>query len=217
MVQVEYAIKAVENGGTSIGIRCKDGVILAVEKIITSKLLKKGANKRISTVDRNFGVAFSGLIPDGRHFVARAREEASSWRSLYKSPIPTASLAERLGSYVQMYTLYQYVRPFGITAIVGGWDSEGELEVDAQVGSGPRTGGGGKVPGMKSGGPGLYMIEPSGLYWVGLVTLLQEVLVQLNSFGRDTTAQRLAKADKQRSLNLKSSIWLMAHYHWSRG
>lgn len=165
-LQVEYAIKAVENGGTSIGIRCKDGVILAVEKIITSKLLKKGANKRIATVDRNFGVAFSGLIPDGRHFVSRARDEASSWRSLYKSPILTASLAERLGSYVQMYTLYQYVRPFGITAIVGGWDSEGELEVDAQVGSGPKTGGGGKIPGMKSGGPGLYMIEPSGLYWV---------------------------------------------------
>lgn len=54
--QVEYAIKAVENGGTSIGIRCKDGVVLAAEKIISSKLLKPGANKRISTVDRNFGV-----------------------------------------------------------------------------------------------------------------------------------------------------------------
>ena len=65
-----------------------------------------------------------------------------------------------------MYTLYQYVRPFGITAIVGGWDSEGELEVDAQVGIGPKTGGG-KIEGIKSGGPGLYMIEPSGLFWVG--------------------------------------------------
>lgn len=54
--QVEYASKAVENGGTSIGIRCKDGVILAVEKLVTSKLLKPGANKRIATVDRNFGV-----------------------------------------------------------------------------------------------------------------------------------------------------------------
>lgn len=163
--QVEYAIKAVENGGTSIGIRCKDGVILAVEKIISSKLQKHGANKRISSVDRNFGVVFSGLIPDGRHLVSRAREEASSWRNLYKSPIPTSALADRLGSYVQMYTLYQYVRPFGITAIVAGWDSEAELEVDAQVGSGPKTGGGGKVEGIQSGGPGLYMIEPSGLYW----------------------------------------------------
>lgn len=48
-------MKAVENGGTSIGIRCKDGVVLAVEKIITSKLLKPGANKRIATVDRHMG------------------------------------------------------------------------------------------------------------------------------------------------------------------
>lgn len=45
-----------ENGGTCIGIRCKDGVVLAVEKIITSKLLKPGANKRIANVDRNVGV-----------------------------------------------------------------------------------------------------------------------------------------------------------------
>ncbi len=183
--QVEYAVKAVENGGTAIGIRCKDGVVLAVEKIISSKLLKAGANKRIATVDRNMGVVSSvsthfplqvaltvlskvcaGLVPDGRHFVSRARDEASAWRKMYKAPIPTAALASRLGSYVQAYTLYSSVRPFGVTAIVGGWDSEAELPVDGQVGSGPSVGSGGKVKGAKAGGPGLYMIEPSGLYWV---------------------------------------------------
>ncbi|KAF6227310.1 hypothetical protein HO133_008753 [Letharia lupina] len=163
--QVEYAVKAVENGGTCVGIRCKDGVVLAVEKIVTSKLLKPGANKRIATVDRNVGVVSSGLVPDGRHFVSRARDEASSWRSTYKAPIPLAALAGRLGGYVQAYTLYSSVRPFGVTAIVGGWDSEAELGVDGQVGSGPSIGAGGKVSGTKAGGPGLYMIEPSGLYW----------------------------------------------------
>lgn len=56
--QVEYAVKAVENGGTAIGIRCKDGVVLALEKLVTSKLLKKDANKRIATVDRNVGVVW---------------------------------------------------------------------------------------------------------------------------------------------------------------
>ncbi len=59
--QVEYAVKAVENGGTSIGIRCKDGVVLAVEKVITSKLLKPGANKRIATIDRHMGAVSSGI------------------------------------------------------------------------------------------------------------------------------------------------------------
>jgi 20S proteasome subunit alpha 7 len=54
--QVEYALKAVENGGTAIGIRCKDGVVLALEKLVSSKLLKPSANKRIATVDRNIGL-----------------------------------------------------------------------------------------------------------------------------------------------------------------
>jgi hypothetical protein len=54
--QVEYASKAVENGGTAIGLRCKDGVVLAVEKLIQSKLLVPGSNKRIATVDRHVGI-----------------------------------------------------------------------------------------------------------------------------------------------------------------
>lgn len=49
-------MKAVENGGTAIGIRCKDGVVLALEKLVSSKLLKKDANKRIATIDRHMGV-----------------------------------------------------------------------------------------------------------------------------------------------------------------
>ncbi|KAI4147876.1 MAG: hypothetical protein LQ340_005338 [Diploschistes diacapsis] len=163
--QVEYAVKAVENGGTSIGIRCKNGVVLAAEKLITSKLLKPGSNRRIATVDRNFGVVCSGLIPDGRHFLARTREDAADWRERNKNPIPVASLADHMGSYVQSHTMFSGIRPFGITAIIAGWDSEAELPVDGQVGSGPRSGSGGKVPGVKAGGPGLYMIEPSGLYW----------------------------------------------------
>lgn len=163
--QVEYAVKAVENGGTSVGIRCKDGVVLAVEKVITSKLLKPGANKRIATVDRHLGVVYSGMVPDGRHFVDRARDEARAWRDTFKTPIGTAELASRMGGYLQAYTLYQSVRPFGITAIIGGFDSEHELPVDGEVGSGPKVGAGGRVEGKKHGGPFLYMVEPSGMYW----------------------------------------------------
>ncbi|KAI1372635.1 nucleophile aminohydrolase [Hypoxylon crocopeplum] len=163
--QVEYAVKAVENGGTSVGIRCKDGVVLAVEKVVTSKLLKPGANKRIATVDKHLGVVYSGMVPDGQSFVDRARDEASAFRDTFKTPIPTSDLASRMGGFLQAYTLYQSVRPFGITAIIGGFDSELEAPVDGEVGMGPSVGAGGKVEGKKHGGPGLYMIEPSGMYW----------------------------------------------------
>lgn len=131
-------MKAVENGGTSIGIKAKDGIVLAVEKIVNSKLLVPGKNKRIQTIDRHIGVAYSGLLPDGRHFVNRGRDEAQSFRSIYKTAVLVPHLMDRLGIYVQNYTCYNSVRPFGIVSIVGGVDENG---------------------------PHLYMIEPSGTYW----------------------------------------------------
>ncbi|VEU23794.1 DEKNAAC105018 [Brettanomyces naardenensis] len=136
--QVEYASKAVENAGTSIGICCKDGVVLATEKVINSKLLVPGKNRRIQSIDRHVGVVYSGLIPDGRHFVNRGRDEARSFKSIYKEPIGLQGLIDRLGYFVQAYTCYNSVRPFGINAIVGGIDSKG---------------------------PHLFMVEPSGTYW----------------------------------------------------
>ena len=38
LFQVDYAAKAVENAGTAVALRGKDGVVFAVEKIVTSKL-----------------------------------------------------------------------------------------------------------------------------------------------------------------------------------
>jgi 20S proteasome subunit alpha 7 len=76
-----------------------------------------------------------------------------------------------MGQFVHIYTLSSGYRPFGITAIVAGWDAESDPVVDGEVGTGPSTGPGGKQKGTKRGGPFLYMIEPSGSYWVGRVTI----------------------------------------------
>lgn len=116
-----------------------------------------------------------------------------------------AALAGRLGGYVQAYTLYSSVRPFGVTAIVGGWDSETELGVDGQVGSGPSVGAGGKVSGTKAGGPGLYMIEPSGLYWVSVTFVGSMILTDENS-SRDIMAQLQGRVGRQRKQSSKSWI-----------
>lgn len=136
--QVEYAAKAVENGGTTIGLRCKDGFVLAVEKIITSKLLVPNTNKRIQHVDKHVGIAYSGMNPDGRHVVSRARDEAANWRDQFGQPMPVDALASNVAAYIQAYTLYNSVRPFGVSTIIGGCDSKG---------------------------PQLFMIEPNGQSW----------------------------------------------------
>jgi 20S proteasome subunit alpha 7 len=47
---VEYAGKAVDNGGTAIGLRCKDGVLVCVEKPIGAILELHSSKKRIFNV-----------------------------------------------------------------------------------------------------------------------------------------------------------------------
>jgi 20S proteasome alpha/beta subunit len=71
----------------AIGIKCTDGVILATERLLHSKLLVKGANRRIQSVDEHIGMATAGLLADGKHLGGRAREEASSFRENYNDPI----------------------------------------------------------------------------------------------------------------------------------
>jgi len=136
--QVEYAGKAVENSGTVIGLKCKDGVVLAVEKLVHSKLLVPESNRRIQTIDRHIGMATAGLLADGRHLANRARDEAGNYRDLYRAPPTLQALADRVGLYVQAYTLYSSVRPFGISALLGSVDKTG---------------------------PVLYVIEPSGVFY----------------------------------------------------
>ena len=73
--QIEYAGKAVENSGTAVAIRGKDGVVFAVEKIVTSKLYEKGANRRIFNIDTHIGMAAAGLVTDARQLASIARDE----------------------------------------------------------------------------------------------------------------------------------------------
>ena len=91
--QIEYAAKAVDNSGTAVGIRCKDGVVMGVEKPKLSKMLVEGSNRRIFTVDKHSGMCVSGLMADARQVVTYAREEAAAYlvrasRPPYPDPLP---------------------------------------------------------------------------------------------------------------------------------
>lgn len=123
---------------TAIALKCKDGVVFAVEKLVTSKLLEPGTNRRVCAFSRHVGGAFAGLLADTRNIINRGRHECEEFRNNYNREIPVKVFADRLASYIHLYTLYGSVRPFGVSTIVGGVDSNG---------------------------PQLYMIEPSGVHW----------------------------------------------------
>lgn len=122
--QIDYASKAVEKSGTVIGVRGKDGVVLAVETIVTSPLYEDDAGNRIFTIDKNIGLALAGLLADGRYIVDIARQEAANYRQQFDRTIPLKLLNERISAYIHAYTLYSAVRPFGVTVILSAWDED---------------------------------------------------------------------------------------------
>lgn len=121
---------------TVIGLRGKDGVVFAIEKIITSKLYESGANKRIFNIDQHVGMAVSGIISDARQIAETARSEAASYKAQYGVGIPLKYLNERVSMYMHAYTLYSAVRPYGCSVLLSAYETDG---------------------------PVLYMIDPSGV------------------------------------------------------
>ena len=57
---MEYSYKAIESAGTALGVKCSDGVILGVEKLVLSKMLVEGSGRRVHAVDEHVGAAPAG-------------------------------------------------------------------------------------------------------------------------------------------------------------
>lgn len=102
-------------------------------------MLVSGTDHRIFTVSKNIGIVVTGLIPDGRYMVKRARDMAANYVQLYGVPMSGHVLAQRLSMEFFFNTLYPSERPFGCALIIAAFD-EGV-------------------------GPTLFMVEPSGSFY----------------------------------------------------
>ncbi|KAK4839515.1 hypothetical protein QYF36_022488 [Acer negundo] len=142
LFQVEYAIEAIKLGSTAIGLKTKEGVVLAVEKRITSPLLEPSSVEKIMEIDDHIGCAMSGLIADARTLVEHARVETQNHRFSYGEPMTIESttqalcdLALRFGEGDEEESMS---RPFGVSLLIAGYDENG---------------------------PSLYYTDPSGTFW----------------------------------------------------
>merc|ERR1712137_586886 len=137
LVQIEYALQAVMHGSTSLGIKAKDGVVIATEKKIPD-LMKGSTIDKINNLTDNIGVVYSGLNPDSRVLVHKGRKLAQKYYRTYKEEIPVSQIVKQIADVMQEYTQSGGVRPFGVSLLVAGFDESG---------------------------PALYQVDPSGSYW----------------------------------------------------
>ena len=120
LYQVEYAREAVKRGTTAVGIKAKDGVVLIVDKRVSSKLLEPSSIEKIFKIDEHIGVASSGLVGDARVLVDRARIECQINRVSYDEPIEVDVLAKKLCDHMQTLTQYGGIRPYGTALLIAG-------------------------------------------------------------------------------------------------
>lgn len=127
LFQVEYAIEAIKLGSTAIGIQTSEGVVLAVEKRITSNLLVTSSIKKIAKLDGHMGCAMSGLIADARTLVDHARVETQNHWFTYNEKMKTESCVQSISDVAMGFGEGSMARPFGVALLVGGVDASGPV------------------------------------------------------------------------------------------
>lgn len=142
LFQVEYAIEAIKLGSTAIGVKTPEGVVLAVEKRVTSTLIIPNSIEKIVEVDSHISCAMSGLIADSKTLIDRARVEAQNHWFNYDEKMSVESVTQSVSDLALAFSdqddeVYAMSRPFGVALLLAGVDETG---------------------------PHLFHLEPSGTY-----------------------------------------------------
>jgi 20S proteasome subunit alpha 5 len=129
-------------------VKTAEGVVLAVEKRVTSPLLIPASIEKISEIDTHIAAAVSGLTADARTLVDHGRVQAQQHRFSYNEPMPCESVTQALCDLALRFGEDDddedggggggMARPFGVALLLAGWDPDD--------------------------GPCLFQTDPSGTY-----------------------------------------------------
>ena len=156
LTQVRHALTAVGRGETMVGIRARNGIVIAAEKKLPSILLDETSIHKIENLSEYLGVGYSGIGPDFQAVLLKARKDIQVYHSRYRDNITPFMMCRQIADLFQEYTQSGGVRPFGIGMIVGGWDEET--------------------------GPQIYQIEASGTFYCWKATALGKGATEARTF-----------------------------------
>mmetsp|Transcript_13621 Transcript_13621/g.24663 ORF Transcript_13621/g.24663 Transcript_13621/m.24663 type:complete len:238 (-) Transcript_13621:544-1257(-) len=156
LLQIEYALNAVANGRTALGIAATDGVVIATDKKFGSALVEGESVRKVEPVTDSSGFVYAGVGPDYRVLVRKARKSAQAYFREYRETKPVGQLVKSTASVMQEYTQSGGVRPFGVSLLVAGIDGDGV--------------------------PRLFQVDPSGAYFGWKATAIGKGYVNAKNF-----------------------------------
>lgn len=134
----------------------KNGIVIATEKKAASPLMDDSMIEKVSLICPNIGMVYSGMGPDYRVLVAKARKSAQAYWKIYGEYPSTRVLVQEIATVMQDATQSGGVRPFGVSLLVAGWDEKA--------------------------GPTLFQIDPSGSFWAWKATAIGKNHVNAKTF-----------------------------------
>jgi 20S proteasome subunit alpha 2 len=173
-------------GLTRLFCKATNGIVLATEKKSSSPLIDPPSLSKISLITPNIGMVYSGMGPDYRVLVDKARKVShTEYKRIYNEYPPTRILVQDVARVMQEATQSGGVRPYGVSLLIAGWDDgiEPETEVEEKEGTDPdKKKPTGKTGGILKGGPSLYQVDPSGSYFPWKATAIGKSATSAKTF-----------------------------------
>jgi 20S proteasome subunit alpha 2 len=111
---------------------------------------------KLEDITVSSGVCYSGLGPDYRVLVRKARKSSQAYKSTYGQVQPISQLVKGVAGVMQQYTQSGGVRPFGVSLLLAGTEGDGT--------------------------PRLFQVDPSGAYFGWKATAIGKNYVNAKSF-----------------------------------
>jgi proteasome beta subunit len=125
-----------KKGTTTVGITCKDGVVMATEHRATmGTLIAHKKTKKLFRIDEHLGMTVAGLVGDAQTLARYLTAEAELYRLKRKEAMPVRAAATMMANILNSRTYF----PYWVQLIVAGMDGEGGhvYSLDAAGGSIP--------------------------------------------------------------------------------
>jgi len=109
-------------GTTTIGLVCKDGVVLGTERRATAgNLIANKATQKLFKIDQNIGMTVAGLVGDAQTLARYLKAEVSLYRLRRNAPLTAEGAATLLANILNGNRMF----PYYAWLILGGTDAKG--------------------------------------------------------------------------------------------